>query len=127
MTEVITTKDAAAPGGAYSQAIVIGNVIATAGQVGVDPRTGRLGSTLEEQVEIALSNLDHVLRAAGSGFGDVVKTTCLLASIEDFGRFNEIYARRFSPPYPARSTFGVGLAGDILFEIEALAIRSGDT
>lgn len=119
----IETPDAPAPGGAYSQAIMTRESVFTAGQVGNDPHTGQLRATLDEQVETALDNLETVLRAAGCGLEDVVKTTCFLADIDDFAAFNRIYQSRFPAPLPARSTVGVALAGNIRFEIEAVALR----
>lgn len=120
----VISAEAAAPGGAYSHAVTTGRLVFTAGQTGVDPRTGELVETLAAQVEQALDNLELVLAAAGSDVSQVLKTTCLLRDIADFATFNEIYARRFAKPYPARSTFGVQFAGNLLFEIEAVAISA---
>jgi len=121
-TTVIDTQAAPPPGGAYSQAMVVGTTIYTAGQVGLDPQSKELHKSLEDQVRQAIDNLEAVLRAAGAGLDDVVKTTCFLADIADFAAFNAIYAQRFDQPWPARSTVGVDLAGDIRFEIEAVAV-----
>jgi 2-iminobutanoate/2-iminopropanoate deaminase len=118
---VIDTSAAPPPGGAYSQAVVVGRTVYTAGAVGLDPETSQLREGVEDQVRQAIDNLEAVLRAAGAELRDVVKTNCFLADIGDFHAFNQIYQQRFSPPYPARSTVGVSLAGEILFEIEAVA------
>ncbi|MHA6629835.1 RidA family protein [Pseudonocardia sichuanensis] len=119
----VSTQDAPAPGGTYSQAIVHGRSVWTAGQVGTDPATGELPGSLEGQVEQAITNLEAVLAAAGCGLADVVRTTCFLTRIEDFAAFDAVYRRRFAAPFPARSTVGVALAGQLLFEIEASAVR----
>jgi 2-iminobutanoate/2-iminopropanoate deaminase len=121
MPKQITTHSAPAPGGAYSQAMQSGRILATAGQVGIDPITGAMPAGLEDQVRLAIQNLEAVLNAGGSSFGQVVKTTCFLADIGTFDRFNAIYAEYFPEPRPARSTVGVSLAHDLLFEIEAIA------
>lgn len=119
---IIHPEGAPAPGGAYSTAIVAGATVYTAGQIGVDPSTGALADTLEGQVRQALTNLVRVLEASGSGPERVVKTLCFLKSIDDFAAFNEVYLEFFPSEQPARSTVGVDLAGDLLFEIEAIAL-----
>lgn len=121
----VSTKQAAAPGAAYSQAVTIPGLVFTAGQTGADPSSGQLAEGLEQQVELAIDNLAAVLAAAGSGLDRVIKTTCFLRHIEDFPAFNAIYARRFPSPLPARSTVGVVFAEPLLFEIEAVALRDG--
>jgi 2-iminobutanoate/2-iminopropanoate deaminase len=117
-----------APGavGPYSQAIDTGRLVFCSGQVGLDPATGELvEGGLEAQTERALRNLAAVLDAAGLGFADVVKTTCFLADIADFGAFNAVYARFFPDPPPARSTFAVrDLPKAAMVEIEAIAVRA---
>lgn len=122
--QAIEVADIAQPGGAFNLAIVAGDLVFTAGQVGATP-AGQLHPGLEEQVSQALDNLEAVLAAAGCSLSDVVKTTCFLADTADFAAFNRIYADRFPTPLPARSTVGVAFAGDgsLLFEIEAVAIR----
>jgi maleamate amidohydrolase len=120
---IVATATAPAPGGAYSQAVISGSMVATAGQVGIDPRTGLLASGLEAQVRQAHANVTAVLEASGCTWHEVIKTTCFLADIDDFSAFNAIYAALVPEPRPARSTVGVRLAGDLLVEIEALAIR----
>lgn len=120
---VIATDRAAAPSASYSQGWEVGPWVVTAGQVDLDPETGNLAATLEEQVELAIANLAGVLEAAGLNLTHVVKTNCFLTDINDFARFDAVYADHFRRPYPARSTYGVGLAGDLLFEIEAWAVR----
>jgi 2-iminobutanoate/2-iminopropanoate deaminase len=116
----------AAPGaiGPYSQAIVAGGLVFTAGQVGIDPASGELvAGAVREQATRALRNLSAVLDAAGTGWDRVVKTTIFLVDLADFGAVNEVYASFVSPPYPARSTVEVGgLPKGALVEIEAVAL-----
>jgi 2-iminobutanoate/2-iminopropanoate deaminase len=114
--------------GPYSQAIVANGFVYTAGQVGTDPKTGALiEGGIVEQTEQALKNIEAVLKAAGSGMEDVVKTTVFLADMNDFAKMNEVYAKRFKQPFPARSTVQVArLPRDAKIEIEAVAlVRTG--
>lgn len=115
----------AAPGsiGPYSQAIVSGGLVFTAGQLGSDPASGRLveGGTAA-QAEQALRNLEAVLDAAGTSFSQVLKTTIFLADIADAPEVNEVYLRHVVPPYPARSTIAVkALPRGAAVEIECVA------
>jgi 2-iminobutanoate/2-iminopropanoate deaminase len=120
----VSTSSAPPAAGPYSQAIATDQFVFCAGQLGTDPATGQLQEGVEAQAEQALRNLQAVLDAAGCTFADVVKTTCFLADINDFARFNEVYLRFVSDPPPARSTFQVAaLPKGGLVEIEAIAIR----
>lgn len=121
--EAIRTDAAAAPTASYSQGVIAPGIVASAGQVGRDPATGRLAASLGDQVAIAISNLRAVLAAVGLGLEDVIKTTCFLANIDDFAEFDAVYKQHFTATLPARSTVGVALAGGLLFEIEAWAVR----
>lgn len=123
MRRPVLTNGAPQPGAAYSQAIASGDLVACTGQVGASPATGQLVQGVAAQTQQAVSNLTAVLAAAGCTWTDVIKTTCFLADIGEFRTFDEAYAAAVPQPYPARSTFGVGLAGGILVEIEALAVR----
>ena len=120
----IETSDAPKAIGPYSQAIVANGFVYTAGQIGTDPKTGSLvAGGIAEQTEQALDNLALVLKAAGTGFDAVVKTTVFLADMNDFAAMNEIYGKRFSKPYPARSTVQVArLPRDARVEIEMVAL-----
>lgn len=124
--EPISTDAAPAAAGPYSQAIRAGDLVYTAGQLGVDPATGRLaGDDVVAQAERALANLDQILRAAGSGMDRLVKVTVYLAEIGDWPAVNEVYARVVPEPYPARSAFAVkALPLGALVEIEAVAVAS---
>jgi 2-iminobutanoate/2-iminopropanoate deaminase len=111
--------------GPYSQAIVVDNVVYTAGQVALDPVTGELiGKTVAEQTEQALKNITAVLAASGSSLGQVVKTTVFLADMADFTAMNEVYAKHFGGHRPARSTVqAAGLPKGARVEIDAIAVR----
>lgn len=116
-----------APLGPYSPAVVAGDLVFTAGQIGVDPATGALvaGGVLAE-LEQALSNLEATLRAAGCELRDVVKTTLFLTDLSAGPRVNAAYAARMTSPPPARSTVGVAaLPAGAMVEIEAVAVRPG--
>lgn len=120
----VESADAPKAIGPYSQAIIANGFIFTAGQVGSDPKTGTLvEGGIEAQTEQVLRNIEAVLKAAGSSFEDVVKTTVFLTDINDFAKMNEIYAKRFKAPFPARSTVQVAkLPRDAKIEIEAVAV-----
>ena len=118
----------AAPGavGPYSQAITTDELVFCSGQVGLDPATGELvAGGVEAEAERVIRNLEAVLDAAGCTLADVVKTTCFLVDINDFAKFNAVYARFWPDPPPARSTFGVAaLPRGAQVEIEAIAARN---
>jgi 2-iminobutanoate/2-iminopropanoate deaminase len=121
---VLAPEDAPKAIGPYSQGTVANGFIYTAGQIAIDPKTGKMieGDT-SEQTEQVLKNLEAVLRAGGAGFDDVVKTTVFLADMNDFAKMNEVYGRYFKAPYPARSTVQVArLPLDAKVEIEAVAV-----
>ncbi|MCE0764930.1 RidA family protein [Pseudonocardia kujensis] len=115
---------AAAPAASYSLAVDLGTAVVTAGQIGRSATTGELADGLEAQITTAIENLAAVLGAAGSDLAHVVKTTCLLADIADFDRFDAIYRRHFTAPYPARTTYAVSFPPGLRFEIEAVAMPS---
>lgn len=119
----IETNAAPAAIGPYSQAIRTDSLVYSAGQVGADPATGALMDGVTAQAEQALRNLAAVLGAAGTGLDRVVKTTIFLVDMGDFSSVNEVYARHFSPPYPARSTIAVAaLPKGAQVEIEVIAL-----
>ena len=123
--EAISTTNAPAAVGPYSQAIAVGELIFCAGQGSIDPATQEvLRGTIEEETERTLRNLRAVLDAAGATFADVVKTTVFLADIDDFAAMNGVYARFFPDPPPARTTVEVAaLPKGFKVEIEAIARR----
>ena len=122
MSEVIATEKAPAAIGPYSQAMKVGNLLFTSGQIPIDPATGEFaGSTIEEQAHQSCKNVGEILKAAGSGFDKVVKTVCFVADIADFAAFNEVYAQYFTSK-PARSCVAVkDLPKGALVEVEAIA------
>ena len=123
--QAITSDGAPAPVGPYSQAIAIDGFVFCSGQVWIDPASGQLVEGIEAQTERVLRNLAAVLDSAGLTFADVVKTTILLADMNDFATVNGIYARFVGDPPPARATFAVvGLPRGAAIEIEAIARRS---
>ncbi|GAA1537848.1 2-iminobutanoate/2-iminopropanoate deaminase [Microbacterium ginsengiterrae] len=119
--QLLHTSDAPAPGGHYSQAVRTGDYIHTAGQVGLNAATGVTPSDFREQTRQALANLRAVLAEGGAEITDVVRTMCLLTDIDNFAIFNEEYAAFFGDHRPARSTFGIALAGGFTVEVEAIA------
>jgi 2-iminobutanoate/2-iminopropanoate deaminase len=121
--ERIFTPDAPKPAGPYSQAVVHGGLAFVAGQVPLDPGTGKAcGETIEDQSERVLRNLEAVLRAAGSGFDQLLRVTVFLASMDDFPRFNRVYERMLGEARPARTTIEAGgLPLGLKVEIDAIA------
>ena len=119
----IHTADAPAAIGPYSQAVVAGGWMYSAGQIGLVPGRGELvGPGVAEQAEQVFENLGAVLGAAGASFADVVKTTVYLVDMGEFGTVNEIYARYFDEPYPGRSTVAVAsLPKEARVEIDVVA------
>lgn len=117
----IMTKDAPAAIGPYAQGYVSGNYVFTSGQIGVDPVTGKASEGIAAQAEQSCKNVGAVLKAGGSDYTKVVKTTCYLADMNDFSAFNEVYAKYFTGK-PARSCVAVKtLPKGLLCEIEAVA------
>jgi 2-iminobutanoate/2-iminopropanoate deaminase len=121
---VISTNKAPGAGGPYSQAIKAGELILTAGQLGIVPGTKDLaGPDIESQTRQALENIKAILEAAGSCLDHAVKCTVFLADIDDFSRMNSVYAEFFSNDPPSRSTVpGVALPLGARVEIEAVAV-----
>lgn len=122
MAEKVHTKQAPEAIGPYSQVLVCGNLVFTSGQIAIDPASGEIRSSdIKGQTEQVSLNLKAVLEAAGSSLTQVVKTTCFLADMSDFGDFNEVYGRYFTGK-PARSCVAVkDLPKGSLIEIEVIA------
>ena len=120
--EVLHTDLAPAAVGPYSQAIAANGFVFTSGQVPIDPKAGKIvATTIEEQTEQVMKNLGEVLKEAGSRFENAVKTTCFLADMGDFAKFNEVYAKYFVNK-PARSCVAVKtLPKNVLCEVEVIA------
>ena len=125
MNKVIYTKNAPDAIGPYSQAYLCANTLFTSGQIAINPKNNEfIGGDIKEQTKRGIENLAAVLKEAGFGFEDVVKTTCFLKNMEDFGAFNEIYGEYFTSK-PARSCVAAKeLPKGALVEIELIAIRS---
>ena len=123
MKKIIATTNAPAAIGPYSQGIQIGNLVYTSGQIPVDPATGVMPATIEEQTRTSLSNVKAILEQAGSGMDKVIKTTVFLKDMNDFAAMNEVYKSFFEEgSFPARSAVQVArLPKDALVEIEAVA------
>lgn len=119
----ITTKNAPAAIGPYSQAIITGNTIFVSGQLPINPETGAFAEGgIKAEARQSLTNIKNILAEVGTGMDSVVKVTVLLADINDFAAVNEVYAEFFSEPYPARSAFAVAaLPKGANIEIEAIA------
>ena len=120
--EMIHSDNAPAALGPYSQAMRVGSLVYTSGQIGIDPAVGKITATdVAGQAEQVCKNLAAVLSAAGTDLSHTIKTTCFLADIADFAAFNEVYARYFTGK-PARSCFAVkALPAGALCEIEVIA------
>ena len=120
--KVVYTEKAPAAIGPYSQAMILNGVLFTSGQMPVNPATGEInGNTIETQAEQVMKNLGEVLKEAGSSFEKAVKTTCFLADMGDFAKFNEVYAKYFVNK-PARSCVAVKtLPKNVLCEVEVIA------
>jgi 2-iminobutanoate/2-iminopropanoate deaminase len=120
--QAFSTPAAPDPVGPYSQSVRIANVVAAAGQCGVRP-DGTRCQGIEDQTRQALDNLAATLGAAGAGLDDVIQARVFLVDREDFAPMNAVYAEYFSDPPPARTTLYVGLPGDLLVEIDVLAVQ----
>lgn len=123
MLEKVSTVNAPAAIGPYSQAIKTGEFVFTSGQIALDPATGNLvGQDITEQAEQVMKNLAAVLEAAGSSFDNVIKTTCFLSEIADFVAFNQVYGKYITSA-PARSCVAVkDLPKGALVEVEVVAL-----
>jgi 2-iminobutanoate/2-iminopropanoate deaminase len=124
MREVISTKDAPQAVGPYSQAIKANGFIFVSGQLAIDPATQQVTAEgVAAQTERVLRNLSAILEAAGSGLGQVVRSTVFLKNMSDFAEMNAVYGRHFSSAPPARSTVEVArLPKDVLVEIDVIAL-----
>lgn len=122
--KVISTTKAPAAIGPYSQAYEAGNLVYTSGQIPVDPVTGQSPEGIEAQAEQSCKNVGAILEAAGLSYENVVKTTCFLADMDDFQKFNEVYSGYFTSK-PARSCVAVkSIPKGLLCEIEVVAEKN---
>jgi 2-iminobutanoate/2-iminopropanoate deaminase len=122
--QAVSAPNAAKPIGPYSPAIRAGNLLFLSGQVGFDPSTGALvGRDISEQTDQVMRNIGALLKAAGTDFAHVVRTTVFLADMDEFAQMNEVYARYVVDPPPARSTVQVArLPRDARVEIDVIAV-----
>lgn len=124
--KAVSTVNAPAAIGPYSQGIVQNGLFYGSGQIPVNPATGEIPEGIEAQTEQACKNVEALLEAAGTGFDRVIKTTCFIAEIEDFAAFNGVYEKYFVSK-PARSCVAVkALPKNVLCEIEVIAVVEGE-
>src|SRR5690349_13502728 len=119
MKQIISTDKAPKPGGPYSQAVVVGDLVFVAGQVPRDPQTGKTPESIEDQTRLVLNNMKAILEAAGCTMQQVVRTDVYLSTMNNFSRMNEVYKTFFNKDYPVRTTVGVQLVG---FDVEISCI-----
>lgn len=120
---IVSTPNAPAAIGTYSQAVRAGDTLYLSGQIGLDPATGQLVEGFDQQIDRVLGNLKAVAEAAGASLGDAVKLTVYLTDLANFSRVNEAMARYFSRPYPARAAVGVAsLPRGALVEADAIVV-----
>lgn len=124
MKKVISTTNAPAAIGPYSQAIEVGGMVFTSGQIPVNPATGEIPEGIEAQAEQVMTNIKNLLEAAGTSMDNVIKTTVFIKEMDDFGKVNAVYAKYFEGNCPARSCVEVArLPKDVLMEMEAIALK----
>lgn len=125
MNKIILTKEAPAPIGPYSQAVLAGSTLYVSGQIALDPETGELiNENITEETHAVMKNLEAVLREAGFGFSNVVKCTIFIKNMGDFGTINEAYGQYFKQNPPARETVEVCvLPKNVNVEISCIAVK----
>lgn len=124
MKKVISTTNAPAAIGPYSQAIEANGFVFASGQIPVDPASGEIPSGIEAQAEQVMKNMKNLLEAAGTSIDNVVKTTVFIKSMDDFATINGIYSKYFEKDCPARSCVEISrLPKDVLLEMEAIAVK----
>lgn len=123
MKKIIFTESAPAPVGPYSQAVQFGQVLFCSGQIPINPKTNEvLKGSIEEQTELAMNNVGEVLKAAGLGYEDIIKTSIFITDMSQFPKVNEVYAKYFPETAPARSCVAVKeLPKSVDVEIEVIA------
>lgn len=121
-TDISTDKTPQAVG-PYTQAVKIGNVVVTSGQIPIDPKTGSIGATIEDQTNQVLDNLLALIEASGAEKKDIISTRIFLTNMDDFSKVNSIYADHFDKPYPARTCVEVSkLPKGVMIMAEAMAV-----
>jgi reactive intermediate/imine deaminase len=120
---IVSTPEAPAAIGTYSQAVRVGDTVYLSGQIGLDPKTMTMVEGIDAQIERVFSNLQAVARAAGGSLADTVKLNVFLTDLANFARVNETMARFFGEPYPARAAIGVAaLPRGALVEMDAVLV-----
>lgn len=125
MKKIISTNEAPAAVGPYSQAVEANGFLFISGQIPIDPKTGKMvEGGIREQTHQVMKNIGAILKASGCSYSDVIKSTCLLADMADFREMNEVYATYYTDRQPARAAFAVkGLPLGAIVEIETIAVR----
>ena len=125
MKRIISTADAPSAIGPYSQAVEVGNILYTSGQIAINPDTGELEcGDIQSETHRVMNNIKAVLRAAGYDFNSIVKTTIFLSDMGNFSAVNEVYAGYFTTDFPARETVEVaGLPKNVHVEISVIAVK----
>ncbi len=124
MKNAIATDKAPAAIGPYSQAIEVNGMVYTSGIIPVDPATGEIPQGAAAQADRVFKSMSALLESAGTSMKNVVKTTVFIKNMDDFGAINEVYAKYFPEPFPARSCIEVArIPKDVLLEAEAIAIK----
>lgn len=124
MQKVIKTDRAPGAIGPYSQAIEVNGMLYTSGVIPINPATGEIADTIEQQAEQAFTNICNLVEDAGSAVDKIIKTTVFIKNMDDFAKVNEIYATYFTGAFPARSCVEVArLPKDLLIEVEVTAIK----
>lgn len=124
MQRVIKTDRASGAIGPYSQAIEVNGMLYTSGVIPINPATGEIADTIEQQAEQAFTNICNLVEDAGSAVDKIIKTTVFIKNMDDFAKVNEIYATYFTGAFPARSCVEVArLPKDLLIEVEVTAIK----
>lgn len=119
--EQVSTNKAPAAIGPYSQAIKTGNLLFTSGQIPLNPETSEIPEGVEAQAEQAFTNVKNLIEASGASIDNTIKTVVFIQNMDDFAKINEIYAKYFTEPYPARSCVEVAkLPKGVLLEVEAI-------
>jgi 2-iminobutanoate/2-iminopropanoate deaminase len=122
--QVIRSDNAPKPGGPYSQGILAEKFLFVAGQVGTDPKTGKLPEGVSAQTKQALENVKAIVEAAGTTLDNVLRVGVYLRDINDFGEMNKVYLNYFSQNQPARSTIQAALVGQFLVEVDCVALKN---
>jgi len=117
----LTTKNAPAPTGPYSQGIIAGDCVYVAGQAGINPETGEIYRGIEIETRQTLKNIEAILAEAGCGLKDIVKITSYLADVEQFAEVNKVFEEMLPEPRPVRTTVQVHLRRGISIEIDVIA------